>query len=225
MKKFLLATTALIALAGPVAAADLPARVYTKAPPLAAVLAYNWTGFYVGGHIGVGWRDSGNSNARFLGGFQGGADYQFYQNWVAGVEANYSFLTGNSGGNGRAFGVGGLVTTNGNTGLGSVTGRLGYAWGPALVYFKGGYAFRDNTNTSVTVLGAPVAFAVNRQSDGYTLGGGVEYMFAPHWSGKLEYQYFDFGSTTYTAGPAALVALSPTNSQTHTFKAGINYRF
>src|SRR5260370_7531751 len=52
MKKFLLATVALVALGAtvPALAADLGARTYTKAPAYAAPI-YNWTGFYIGGHI------------------------------------------------------------------------------------------------------------------------------------------------------------------------------
>ncbi len=53
MKKFLLAATALVALTAHAAAADLPARTYTKAPVYTAPAAvYNWTGFYIGGHVG-----------------------------------------------------------------------------------------------------------------------------------------------------------------------------
>ena len=53
MKKFLLGTVALAALASaPALAADLPARAYTKAPPMIAPV-YDWTGFYVG--INGGW--------------------------------------------------------------------------------------------------------------------------------------------------------------------------
>ena len=53
MKKFLLGTVAVVALgaAAPAMAADLAARPYTKAPAYAAPI-YNWTGFYIGGHVG-----------------------------------------------------------------------------------------------------------------------------------------------------------------------------
>src|ERR1700744_2950117 len=53
MKRLLVAISALVFSSGAMAA-DLPARVYTKAPviPLAV---YNWTGFYVGGNVGYGW--------------------------------------------------------------------------------------------------------------------------------------------------------------------------
>ena len=83
MKKFLLATVALVALGAtvPALAADLGARTYTKAPAYAAPI-YNWTGFYIGGHIGgafngdnnFGGLGNGNNDGRFLGGVQGGAD-------------------------------------------------------------------------------------------------------------------------------------------------------
>ena len=53
---------------------------------------------------------------------------------------------------------------------------------------------------------------------------GLEYMFAPSWSAKIEYQYYNFGSTTFLTGAAA-VAGSRFSDDEHTVKAGINYRF
>ena len=53
MKKFLLGTVALIALAAPAAAADLAARPYTKAAPMIAAI-YDWSGFYIGANGGWG---------------------------------------------------------------------------------------------------------------------------------------------------------------------------
>src|SRR5271169_6243371 len=108
MKKFLLGTVALVALGAtvPALAADLGARTpYTKAPAYAAPI-YNWTGFYIGGHLGGVFSDNSNfgglttgnnGNGRFLGGLQGGADYQFHPNWVIGAEAEYSWIAGNNG--------------------------------------------------------------------------------------------------------------------------------
>ena len=249
MKKILLATTALLAIgaAAPAFAADLAARPYNKAPAYSApAVIYNWTGFYIGGHVGGAWRDNnffgnnnnvfGNNNnnnnsARFIAGIQGGADYQFAQSWVMGVEANYSFkISNNNNNNGFAFvdpaGAGLMTSNSNNRGLGSVTARLGWTWGPGLLYVKGGYGFRENgSNVAVTVGGVPVAFTYNRRQDGYTIGGGLEYMFTQNWSGKLEYQYFNFGNSQFTTGPVALVGLGSWRSDEHTFKAGLNYRF
>ena len=55
MNKLLLATTFAVLGAVSVSAADLPARPYTKAPVIAVDPAYDWSGFYVGGHLGYLW--------------------------------------------------------------------------------------------------------------------------------------------------------------------------
>jgi outer membrane immunogenic protein len=226
MKKLLLGAVAFIAFAAPAVAADMPARTYSKAPVYTAPqVVYNWTGFYVGGHVGgafAGDNSLQGNSGRFLGGVQGGFDYQFANNFVVGAEAQYSWLSSNN--TGVLF-PGGTLVTNNNNQLGSVTGRAGYAWGPALLYAKGGYAWRDNNNVGVSAAGAPVAFTTNgSHRDGYTVGAGLEYMFAPNWSAKAEYQYYNFGNTTFTGGPAEVVGARFRDDE-HTVKAGINYRF
>ena len=228
MKKLLRGAAAFIAFAAPAVAADMPARTYSRAPAYTApALVYNWTGFYIGGHLGgafAGDNSLQSSDARFMGGVQGGFDYQFAPNWVLGAEAQYSWL-GGANNNGVLFPAGTLVTGSANNQLGSVTGRAGYTWGPALLYGKGGYAWRDTNNIGVTVDGAPAAFATSgNHKDGYTVGAGLEYMFAPNWSAKAEYQYYNFGSTTFTAGPPDIVGARFRDDE-HTVKVGLNYRF
>ena len=234
MKKLLLATVALVALGAtvPALAADLSARnaPYTKAPAYVAPL-YNWTGFYIGGHLGGVFSDNSNfnglvtgnnGNGRFLGGLQGGADYQFAPNWVIGAEAEYSWIAGN---NGSVIFPNGNVYTNNQRGLGSVTGRVGYTWGPGLLYVKGGYAFADNNESLTTGAGAPLAFGFSGDhSNGWTVGAGLEYMFTQNWSGKIEYQFYNFGNSSFTT-PAALAPFGSFRTDDHVVKAGINYRF
>lgn len=87
-------------------AADLPARVYTKAPAIADPI-YNWTGFYIGGNVGYSWGRSRSTQTfsntatgavlnsaatRFdlngvIGGGQIGYNWQ-KSNWVFGLEAD-----------------------------------------------------------------------------------------------------------------------------------------
>jgi outer membrane immunogenic protein len=232
MKKFLLATVALVALGAtvPALAADLAARPYTKAPAYAAPI-YNWTGFYIGGHIGGAFAGDNNfaglnssNDGRFLGGVQGGADYQFAPNWVLGVEAQYSWLGNNN--NAVAFtGAGaGFIYNNNQRAIGSATGRVGYTWGPGLLYVKGGYAYSDNHET-LTLGGVPTVFAFDSgHSNGYTVGAGLEYMFAPSWSAKVEYQYYNFGNSRFVT-PAALVPFGTFTTDDHVVKVGLNYRF
>ena len=148
MKKISLATVALavVGAAAPTLAADLGARApyYQKAPAYMAPI-YNWTGFYIGAHLGgafssdnnfSGLTTGNNGNGRLLGGLQAGADWQFSPNWVAGIEGQYSWLSGNVG----AVFPGGFAYTNNQRGLGAITGRVGYTWGPGLLYVKGGFA-------------------------------------------------------------------------------------
>ncbi|MGY3295025.1 opacity protein-like surface antigen [Bradyrhizobium sp. LM3.6] len=88
---------------------------------------------------------------------------------------------------------------------------------------KGGYAYSDN-NEKVTVGGVPAAFVIaGDHRNGYTVGAGLEYMFAPNWSAKAEYQYYNFGDAHFIGGPLAGSGNFTTDD--HTIKAGVNYRF
>ena len=171
MKKFLLATVALAALGAtsPALGADIGARpYYNKAPAYAAPL-YNWTGFYLGGHVGGAFSGSNTFNglvlsdydARLLGGVQAGADYQFAPNWVVGVEGQYSWLGSNN--LSAIFPDRLRLQQRPARDSASITGRVGYTWGPALFYVKGGYAYSNNRDT-LTFGGAPVAFTLDKQS-------------------------------------------------------------
>src|SRR5262245_8023818 len=229
MKKTILGSALLAALAGPALAADMPARPYAKAPAYTApAVVYNWTGFYVGGHLGGAFAgDNGlqSNDARFLGGVQAGADYQFAPNWVLGAEAQYSWLSGGTNNN-LVFPAGTVVNGRLADQIGSVTGRIGYTWGPGLIYAKGGYAWRDgNTIGVANAAGVPQPFTTSGNSkDGYTVGAGLEYLFAPNWSAKAEYQYYNFGNTTLTTAPVAAVGMRFRNDE-HSVKVGVNYRF
>ena len=62
-------------------------------------------------------------------------------------------------------------------------------------------------------------------NSGWVVGGGVEYAFAPNWSGKVEYDYMGFGNQTVnypitTAGPVSF-----THQNLQAILAGLNYRF
>jgi outer membrane immunogenic protein len=231
MKNILAALVALAALtaAAPATGADLGARYYKQPTYTPAMVAAQWTGFYIGGHLGGAFSGSNDfngavlsdSSARLLGGIQAGLDWQFAPNWVLGTEGQYSWL-GKS--NLTATFPGGYVYTNDQRGLGSITARIGYTWGLGLVYVKGGYAYSDN-NERVTLGGVPTAFLLDgNHSNGYTVGAGVEYMFAPNWAVKGEYMYYDFGSTHFVS-PAALAPFGNFHTDDHTLKLGVNYRF
>ena len=98
-----------------------------------------------------------------------------------------------------------------------------------LLYAKGGFAWtNDQTDVVDPVAGGIVDGTGRVGRDGYTLGAGLEYMFAPGWSAKVEYDYYNFGATTLSGNTPAGVFVEPitlTNYSVNSVKAGINYHF
>jgi opacity protein-like surface antigen len=103
MKRALLATAALstVFIGNTCFAADLGARF--RAPPVAPVPLFTWTGCYIGGHLGGGWGEKTVSvpslapgvsvtgdTSGFLGGGQVGCNLQYGSNWVIGIEGDGS---------------------------------------------------------------------------------------------------------------------------------------
>jgi outer membrane immunogenic protein len=64
---------------------------------------------------------------------------------------------------------------------------------------------------------------VNNTAAGWTLGTGVEYMWAPGWSAKAEYDFLDFG--TQNVGFGALGTSLAVTTQVHEFKIGVNWHW
>ncbi len=105
----------------------------------------------------------------------------------------------------------------------TVRGRVGYAAGPTLLYFTGGLAFADvDYSVSGTGPGGAFAMSSDKIETGYTLGGGLEWAFAPNWSLKSEYLYVDLGDETVTS-PGGVS--STTDLDFHTVRVGLNYHF
>ena len=68
-----------------------------------------------------------------------------------------------------------------------------------LVYVKGGASWTSvKYNFSDGGLLAPASITSNQSETkvGGLLGFGTEYMFAPHWTAKIEYNYVDYGNHT-----------------------------
>jgi outer membrane immunogenic protein len=218
------AVAACLAGSGIANAADLPVKAH--APVVVATPAYNWTGFYLGGHIGYGWGHTDvtniNGNPPFpagtqsssdqdgiLGGLQGGYNWQFAPNWLIGFEGDYSWadISGDQSRYSTVTSPVNYTARRFNTAnrkvdwTATATARLGYAWNNWLFYAKGGAAWAHAKSNSTTVnpaAGNIVLATTTGESTrtGWTVGGGVEWGFWNNWSAKIEYDYLDFGSET-----------------------------
>jgi outer membrane immunogenic protein len=216
MKKLLLATVGLAALGlAPAIAADLPARTYTKAPAIAPLPT--WTGFYIGAMGGYGKQDT--SDFALSGGFGGGTVGYNWQTgmYVFGIEADAAGADIS-----QTVAIPGIVSAEDKIrALGTVRGRFGITYQQALFYGTGGFAWADE-RVSASALGVSISDSKTRT--GWTAGGGVEVMFAPHWSVKGEYLYRSFDSETFFAGTIP----GGVNSGTlniHSGQVGVNYHF
>ena len=228
MKKVLLAGAAVAALtlgALPATAADLSNRPVYKAPVQVPVV-YNWTGFYVGVSGGGGWGSSehtfpGGTHGPFdtSGGLVGGTVGYNWQagNLVLGLEGDYSWadIKGTTAGFPTPC-IGGLCGTDLRS-LGTARGRVGYAWDNVLLYGTGGFAW-GNVHAFETGFDAGSTTAT-----GWTVGGGLEYGFAPNWSAKVEYLHVDLGSDVLYGTGFGVPHTVDTSADI--VRAGINYRF
>jgi len=217
MRHFVIALLAATTLGvGAAAAADLP----TKAPMYSPAPVFSWTGFYVGVNAGYGWANTsvtgvaGSSNLNgFLGGGQIGYNWQGASPLVLGVEADFQG-TGQS----RTDTALGITVDQKLPWFGTVRGRIGYAFDRTMIYATGGLAYL-NYKMSVSQLGVTVSDDASRA--GWTLGGGVEWMFAPQWSTKLEYLYIDTGDTSVTLFGVPFTGRAKDNI----VRVGLNYHF
>jgi outer membrane immunogenic protein len=208
-----------------------------------------------------GYNSGGNGG--FIGGGQIGYNFQFYNSFVAGMEADIQGVASNSGSRNivKAFPIAqpygdenyySATSVRGNLQyIGTVRGRLGWLATPTLLlYGTGGLAYGGvtlNTATTVTTYGntiwansqTPAFGGVNFSNTqvGWTAGGGLEWMFFPNWSAKVEYLYYDLGAVTQNFAIASVDPFSAANNAAifggqararingNIVRAGVNYHF
>lgn len=252
MKKiYSLAVAAASLVASNAYAADL-APVYKAAPVVAPV--YNWTGLYVGGHVGYGWGETNvaptgiagliaepfkTSTDSWFAGVTAGYNYQV-QRLVIGVEGEWSWSDINGSSNTNfllGLPIPGGASAGGsysNNWIATAAMRLGVAFDTVLVYGKFGAAWANNDyalNASLPIIGFNYNSSVSETEAGWLIGGGVEWAFGGNWSAKVEAAYMDFGqkNRSFASIPVGGIVNLPINanidSNIATVKFGINYRF
>jgi outer membrane immunogenic protein len=175
---------------------------------------------------------TGNNTGGVVGGGQVGYNYQFGNSFVVGAEADIHGTSITGGNQGNFVGLypspyprstTGLLTplVTGNGGnislpwFGTVRGRAGYLVTPTLLlYGTGGFAY-----------GGVDVFQRSNTSTGWTAGGGAEWLFAPHWSAKIEYLYVDLNSSGVNGAFTGFEFGTHHHPQLNVVRAGVNYHF
>jgi outer membrane immunogenic protein len=207
MKRFLLGAVGLVTLglAVPAAAADLPARTYTKAPAIVPVAVYDWSGFYVGANGGWGsshkcWDLTTPAGTFVLaegchdatGGVAGGqVGYRWQSSaFVFGLEAqgDWADLRGSN----ISLFIPAFTNHSKIDAFGLFTGQVGYAWNNVLAYVKGGAAVTSDRYNGL--LGGVTFDSASETRWGGAVGVGIEVGFAPGWSVAVEYDHLFMGS-------------------------------
>lgn len=208
MNKLLLVGIALGALvgAGSANAADLPFKAAPRAVAPAPV-AYDWSGIYVGAHVGGGWATNDQSDpglgiigtllgvppvqttdsSGILGGLQAGWNYQIGR-LVLGTELDFSWADVNgtststfaAGIVGPGTSISRSLTANTDW-MGTSTVRLGYAHDRWMFYSKAGAAFA-HTNYTSTWLGNGAGGATLFTGTGDKTSVGWTVGFGAEWA-------------------------------------------
>ncbi|HEY0300120.1 MAG TPA: outer membrane protein, partial [Rhizomicrobium sp.] len=106
----------------------------------------------------------------------------------------------------------GLTCETRNNWLGTVRGRVGYAFDRFMPYVTGGLAVGGFKN-SISGAGD-----TNTTKAGYALGGGIEAALAGPWTAKVEYIYADLGRASAPLG-------ADVRTKENLVRGGLNYRF
>ncbi len=202
-----------------------PSSVRSLAPYM-----YDWSGPYVGFHFGYGGGSFGQdivpspSQGEFLrhsvtgliGGYQAGFNIQHANGLVLGFEGDLSFIAPEDQ---PSLTLAPYRTTYNY--FATLRGRAGAALGPVLPYVTGGVAFSQPKVIINDENGDPFT-SKTLLHVGWVAGIGIEFAVTGNWSGKVEYNYVDFGSRTYDLG-LLFQRTADVNPHLHLIKVGLNY--
>ncbi|PVE26414.1 porin family protein [Microvirga sp. KLBC 81] len=226
----LAATAALTIAASGAQAADLPSR-YSPASAYNAIPTFTWSGFYAGANLGYG-RSTGVSQyydpafnvtgggrkSGFIGGIQGGYNYQLGM-FVVGAETDLQYAAvGDKGATYR----GTYYPGDSDGYFGTVRARAGLAFDRALVFGTLGFAYGE-IGGNKALDGALGYRRDDNMSGGWTMGGGLEYAVTDNFTAKVEGLYVNLDtSDSYALANRVNIRR---DTEFGVLRAGLNYKF
>ena len=254
MKRLFVASLVLAALLSPTFAADIPARMPTKAQPIVPI--YDWTGFYLGVSLGARVADVDGTtisfgtppgpppfpalahatydSTTFRGGGYLGYNWQVSPRWLVGLEGDAAW----GGSTSRVEFLQGVTPPPGAGDYSDVTqkwdagirGRIGYLVTPTwLLYLTGGVQWQGvaaTANCAVNTCGGAAFNQTNSTTrTGAAIGAGLETRIFANWLGRAEYRYADFGTWHTSFGSPAVAIVKDFQVKTHTAFVGLAHKF
>lgn len=241
---------ALIADAGTESAGKEMTQTAAPPPPVC-----DWTGFYLGVHVGGQFghsedrdldqyispfpgpaREFGYNESGVVAGGQIGYNWQWH--WlVLGPEIDLGYMNQDGNGTTRFDRTFFNSDTRGETESDfymTARGRLGVALGKWLFYGTGGgigvnYKTQVIDNCDAGPCGAELLHASKEDFNwGWTGGGGIEYMMGCHWTVKAEYLRYQLDDQSFSGvgqNFGGTFRFTGIGTEGNIFRAGLNYKF
>jgi outer membrane immunogenic protein len=201
----------------------------------------SWSGFYAGLNAGYGYGSDHLTQAFAAGSAlpvftfatvtiapQGAAlGGQVGYNWQAdhvvfGVEADADWTHQNDGScTIQCSSDGSLMTAQTYRWLATGRGRIGYEHGGWLLYGTAGGALAGIRETDVFVVPDSSTYGTSR--GGWTAGGGIETKLSGHWTGRIEFLHYDFGTMSNFFAPDMVTTASRLTD--NVARGALNYQF
>jgi outer membrane immunogenic protein len=201
----------------------------------AAPEIYDWTGLYVGGHIGYGWSKIDYESDRLsepsktdadgiIGGAQIGYNIQF-DSIVVGPEISFTWTDLDDEEHAVEDTFGSDIDWYAIFG-----GRIGFAADRFLMYVRGGYALID-VGTDGFNPNIPAGFDDSETNDGFAIGAGIEHALTDNVIIGAEYMYVDVsdkdhdGNTDQPVPPFNEFKNSDVGGHIHAVTARVSFKF
>ena len=244
-------TTAVVFITGAALGADLQ----KPDDPSPAAKPYSWSGCYGGANAGLGSGhvretvdipaiaiiDTSGTASAFTGGGQIGCNLQ-HDKSVFGIESDIDYRPGS-----KTVPLDSVLSGDKTVGsqktssiwLGTVRGRLGYAWDRALVYATAGFATGDVRSSFFALAIDPATdnfvatYSGSHSSTGagWAAGGGYECAITTTISAKVEYLHLELGNSNYSVsrvsggGPLGASWATSGRFSGNLVRVGLNVKF